>query len=66
MNSLAYQRGKYAALQKLGFIQAVDIEDLPDFLQETKKRQLYTLYRMNAAAGTPAGGLIEQPVAYEV
>ncbi len=58
MNS-AYRVGAHAALRKLGFIQAIDPEDLPDVLQETKRNQLYTLYRLNAAAGLPAGGLIQ-------
>jgi hypothetical protein len=66
MSSAAYQKGVHAALQKVGFIDLVDAEDLPEVLDETKKRQLYALHRLNLAAGFPAGGLIEQPQSYEL
>jgi hypothetical protein len=58
----AYEQGKEAALRKLGFINSLDPEDLPNFLAKTKRRQLHRLYNLNAATGFPAGGLIgERP-----
>lgn len=60
-----YQAGQRSALEKLGFIHLIDTEDLPDFLQETKKKQLYSLYTLNSAGGRPAGGLIQMPESYQ-
>ncbi len=57
----AYEKGAMAALQKLGFINSVDPEDLPEFIAKTKRKQLQRLYQMNAASGFPAGGLIGEP-----
>ena len=54
----AYEKGARAALYKLGFINSVDPEDLPETLAKTKRKQLQRLYRLNAASGFPAGGLI--------
>ncbi len=61
-----YRYGRNAALEKLGFIHLIDTEDLPDFLQETKKKQLYSLYTLNSAGGRPAGGLIQMPESYRM
>ena len=62
----AYREGAYAGLQKLGFTALIPTEDLPDFLHTMKQQQLRALYRMSAAAGTPAGGLlVELPIDYE-
>lgn len=55
----AYAAGRHHALQKLGFVDAIDPEDLPTFLAQTKRDQLRKLYLLNAATGLPAGGLIE-------
>lgn len=61
MNTLAYKRGVAVALLKLGFIEAIDPEDLPSFLRERKKVQLQRYYKLNTSTGFPAGGLIESP-----
>lgn len=66
MPSAAYAAGRRQALLKVGFIDLVDAEDLPEVLDETKKRQLYALHRLNMASGFPAGGLVEQPLSYEL
>lgn len=57
-----YARGQRAAFLKLGF----DSEDLPEYLDKIKRRQRFNVQRLNAAAGFPAGGLIELPITYEV
>lgn len=58
----AYARGVAAALRKLGFVNSLDPEDLPNVLAKTKRKQLHQLYQLNAATGFPAGGLIgERP-----
>jgi hypothetical protein len=54
-----YTYGARLALVKLGFLEGVDPEDLPEFLAKAKRQQLQQLYRTNAAMGFPAGGLIE-------
>ncbi len=66
MSAHDYQRGRQAALEKLGFVNLIDTEDLPEFLQETKKKQLYALYTLNSAGGRPAGGRIELPESYQL
>ena len=57
-----YTRGQRAAFQKLG----LDVEDLPDYLENTKRRLRFQIQRLNAVAGFPAGSRIELPINYEV
>ena len=58
MNSPAYTAGAKAALEKLGFTDAIDPEDLPEFLAAIKRKELQRRYRLNMATGFPAGGLV--------
>lgn len=55
----AYVQGSRAVLHKLGFIENIDPEELPEPLATRKKKFLRRQYRLNAATGMPAGGLIE-------
>jgi len=56
----AYAQGKRAAAVKVGFMEDVDPEDLPAPLKHRKEKYLRELYRLNAATGLPAGGLISE------
>ena len=54
-----YGAGQRAALQKLGFLDAIDPEDLPRFLAARREAQRQKQLQMQAMTGLPAGGNIQ-------
>lgn len=54
----AYTAGAQAALVKLGLLDRLDAEDVPDWASRDKYRQLRQLYMMRQSLGFPGGGNI--------
>ena len=60
-----YKEGTRAALQKLGFLDVVDPEDLPKFLARRREAQLQKALKIQAMNGLPAGGLVSEDYALQ-
>ena len=54
-----YSAGQRAALQKLGFLDGIDPEDLPRFLAAKREEQRQNQLKMQSMTGLPAGGNIQ-------
>lgn len=57
--TITYNAGQRAALQKLGFLDTIDPEDLPRFLAVKREAQRQKQLKMQAMTGLPAGGNIQ-------
>lgn len=60
-----YAAGKRAALYKLGFLDALDPEDLPAFMARRRELQRQKDLKIQAMNGLPAGGLVSEDYALQ-
>jgi hypothetical protein len=60
-----YAAGKRAALYKLGFLDALDPEDLPAFMALRREMQRQKDLKIQAMNGLPAGGLVTDDYALQ-